>query len=390
MDYLDKFEVWLATHRRALWLLFGLATLNLICFALWFGFHPNNDTDSYIISIEYFRGQTDQLFPNRYLNPFYSLVGATVLRWLSPPMVLIVLNIIFYYGLVGLTYDLIKRVFQKASIGLITATTIMAGYPLLRYGLTQVQDIGGYFWFLLTLYAGWRWFENHQTRWLFIGSLAISGGLLTKESGAMGALFFAALIAMSKLSWRAKFVRLCAVASIAAVTLGINMWRGHLVDYSSLQWFIDNWKVYGPTNYNLFKWAGVNITTYNLVWPFAAAGAYLLFLKKQWLTPQVKAYFLAALIPSLSYFAWPLFIGRTVYISAWLIVPLAAVAVVQLLKKRWWLGVLAWAALIIVPYVLQETLRYVHFFQIFDICHYQVRCSWNYFWDNRHTFSETL
>ena len=98
MDYLDKFEHWLAEHRRALWLLFALATLNLVCFALWFGFHPNNDTDSYLISMEYFRGQTDEVYPNRYLNPFYSIVGATVLRWLSPPMVLIVLNIIFYYG----------------------------------------------------------------------------------------------------------------------------------------------------------------------------------------------------------------------------------------------------------------------------------------------------
>lgn len=390
MEYLDKFEQLLSIRRRAWFFLGCFSVANLFLFWWLFGFHPNNDTDSYIISIEYFRGQNTQLFPNRYLNPFYSLVGATILRWLSPPMVLIVLNIIFYFGLTVLTYDLFRRVFSSRAVGIAATSVLITGYPLLRYGLTQVQDIGGYFWFVLTLYAGWRWHEEDKTKWLLLGSAAISGGLLTKESGAMGALFFAVLIILSSLSIPEKLKRLSIVASIASVTLLINIWRGHLVGYSSLQWFIDNWKVYGPGNYNFFKWFGVNVTTYNATWLFAIAGTWLLAVKKQWLSPSVKLYFLAVFIPSLSYFAWPLFIGRTVFISAWLITPLAALTIVWLLRRNWILGAAAWLLILSMPYILQELFRYVHFFQIFDICHYQIRCSWNFFWENRHTFSEIL
>jgi 4-amino-4-deoxy-L-arabinose transferase-like glycosyltransferase len=388
MGFLDKL---LSKERWGVGLVTLIALANLLVFWQMFGFHENNDTDSYITAINFFRGAPGgEMYPNRYLNPFYSVIGATLLRFVEPATSIIILNIAFYFGMVLLTYGLIRRVFESRLVGLISATILMTGYPLLRYGLTQVQDIGGYFWFVLVLYSGWRWYEDKKSAWLILGSVAISGGLLTKESGAMGALFFGALILLSALSLKEKAKKLAIVSSLAFVTLVINQWRGQEIGYSSLRWLLDNWVVYADSNYTFFKWVGVNATTYNLAWLLVLVAVVALLKKKITLSANAKTYFLAVVVPSLSYFAWPLFIGRTVFISAWLIVPVAALGIEYVLRRQVVLGYIVWALVLVSPYALQNTLRYAHVFHIWDICHKDISCSWNYFWDNRHTFSETM
>ncbi len=390
---IERLNSWLAKPYVAVKVLLALATLNLIIFAWMFGFHPNNDTDSYILTIEFFRGEQADFHPNRYLNPLYPVVGATLLRFLSPANTMVVMNIAFYYAIVLLTYGLFRRVFRNLLVGLVSALMVATAYPMLRYGLTQVQDIGAYCWFVATLYVAWRWFtEGYDRRWLLLGGVAVSFGLLTKESGAMAAIAFGILILFSKQSWKEKACSIGIVALLPAITIVVNAFRGHEIGVSSLDWYKDNWKVYGPTNYNLFKWVGVNGTAFNLVWPFSALGAYWLIKKRALLPPEVKYYFVAALIPSLSYLSWPIFIGRTVFIAAWFLIPLAAYAVVCLLenKRTLVLGVIALLALLTTPYILQSTLRYAHVFQIMDICKNNIWCAWNYFWDNRNSFSKTM
>lgn len=390
INYLNNI---LAKPRAAIKILMVLATLNLIIFAGLFGFHPNNDTDSFILTIEFFRGEQADFHPNRYLSPFYPVVGATLLRFLSPAGSMIVLNIAFYYGIALLTYGLFRRVFHSALVGLVGTLIIITGYPMLRYGLTQLQDIGAYFWFVATLYVAWRWFtEGYDKRWLLFGGVAVSFGLLTKESGAMAAIAFGLLILFSKRSWKEKALAIGLVAFLPFITLLVNSFRGQEIGVSSLDWYKDNWKVYGPTNFNVFKWVGVNGSAFNLVWPLALLGVYWFIKKQRVLPPEAKYYFLAALIPSLSYLTWPIFIGRTVFISAWLLVPLAAYAISCLLENKQTLvfGVLALLAALVVPYVLQSTLRYAHVFQILDICKNNIGCAWDYFWNNRGGFSKTM
>lgn len=390
MEYLKKV---LANPRSALLLLLALGTLNLILFAYLFGFHPNNDTDSFILSIEFFRGEQADFHPNRYLNPFYPVVSATILRFLSPAHSMITMNIAFYYGILFLTYGLFRRVFNNTIVGLVSALLIITAYPMLRYGLTQLQDIGAYCWFVATLYVAWRWFtEGYDRRWLLLGGVAVSFGLLTKESGAMAAIAFGLLILFSKQTWKEKVISIGTVAFLPLITLLINSFRGHEIGVSSLDWYKDNWKVYGPTNYNLYKWIGVNGSAFNLIWPLSVLGLYWFIRKQRELPPEAKYYFIAALIPSLSYFTWPIFIGRTVFISAWLLMPLAAYAITCLLenKRTYIFGAIVLAIALSAPYILQSTLRYAHVFQIMDICHKDLSCSWDYFWANRHTFSKEL
>ena len=76
------------------------------------------------------------------------------------------------------------------------------------------------------------------------------------------------------------------------------------------------------------RWLGVNATTFNVAWIFSVSRSFS-FSEKWILPPGAMRYLLAVIPSSLSYFAWPLFIGRTVFIAAWLVIPLAAYGLVR-------------------------------------------------------------
>jgi|GEM_PF-2296846 hypothetical protein len=386
MDYLNS----LKNHKNALIVLVLFVVIFLVVFKFIFGFHPNNDTEGYIYSIQFFRGEFPDIYPNRYLNPFYPLIAAKVLFFLPPASSLIVLNMVFYCGIAFLSYDLFRRVFRNTVIGLISSILIVSSYPMVRYALTQVQDMGGYFWFIATIYASWRWYEDRHWQWITIAGICTAFGLLTKESGAMGALFFGVLVLLEITSLKNKLWSFTQFSIWPFVTLLINRMRGYDVGYNSYQWLVDNWRIYAEQNYTLFKWLGVNISTYNVILPFFLIGLYLIFKARNTPDKNINLFLFASIPAGISYFAWPLFIGRTVFISAWLVIPIAVYGGFTLVNSGGTKRLIVIAGLVLAllfPTTLQYTLRYAHVFKIYDDCNKKIVCSWNYFWANRENIS---
>lgn len=387
MSLVNWFKSLNTKHLR--WLMLA-ATVQLLVFWVLFGFHPNNDTESFVWTIERFRGLDSPFHPNRYLNPFYPILGATLLRWLPPAMVLVVSNILFYYGLVLATFGLLRRVWKSNFIGITSAMVVATAYPMVRYGLTQVQDIGGWFWFVFILYLAWRWREEKKDIWLWGIGLAVSMGMLTKESGAMGALFTAGVVLTAGISWKDRIIAGFKSGSIPLVTLLVNQWYGAtVVGYTSREWFIFNWNTFYERDYTLLKWFGVNATAFNVIWPLFLLGLWYLWRQRATLSIEIKQYLLFVLPGSLSYFAWPLFVGRTVFISAWLIIPIAMFAVEKMHHWRKWLGISVLAVCLVLPSILQYVIQYAPLFVIMDQCQNNVWCAWKFFWANWANFSRS-
>jgi hypothetical protein len=87
-----------------------------------------------------------------------------------------------------------------------------------------------------------------------------------------------------------------------------------------------------------------------------------------------------------------MFIARTVFISAWLFVPIAGYGIYSIYAKGRWFKHLAVGMVVlavITPYVIQSTLRYATLFTIMNLCKNNIPCTWNYFWKNRTQFSTT-
>lgn len=373
-------------------LLFLLGLINLIIFWGLYGFHPNNDTEGFLSLIEAFRGNPALIYPPRYLNPLYAVWGSKVMFFVSAPQSLIVANIISYFGILFLMYGLVRRVFKNNYIAFISSLIMITTYPMIRYLLTQVQDIGAYFWFTLTLYAGWRWWEEGRKKsWLLLGSVAVSFGLLTKESGAMGALFVGMLFLLSKISWKEKFISFLQFSAFPFLTLVINYFRSKDVNFNSLDWFMREWKFDRIINFKFTTWFGVNTNTFNFLWLLIFIGLYLIIKNWKTIDQNIRVYIIAVFIPAFSYFAWPVYISRTIIISGWLFIPIASYAIYaiyskgQLYKK---LALVILAVAMIAPYVLQSTIRYAHLPAIIYNCNNNIICAWNYFWNNRDTFSK--
>ena len=376
-------------HRRNLIILFVITVLHLVVYSQVYGFRPNNDTDSFIYTIELFRGTGTELHPPRYLNPFYPLLGSTMLSGVSPARSIIILNCIFYVGLILLTYDLVRRVFRRNDAGFYAALLVLTSYAILRYGLTQVQDIGGYFWFLATIYAGWRWWQDSDRRWLVLGGLATAFGILTKESGAMGALFVGILlIARNYKTIKKGLIDFCIFAAAPAITMLVNSVRSHDVAFNSFDWFLFNWKQFAATDYTLFRWFSINASTFNFLWILVMVGLYWVIKNRRALPSDVKIFLVAIIPSSLSYFAWSLFISRTVFVSAWLFIAIAVYGLVILYDKGYrYLASTLLLIAVITPYILQSSIGYTPLFVIIEQkCHYKIGCSIQSFRESRKNF----
>ncbi len=382
-------------RERPAFSLFVLALVALAVHLQLFGFHPNNDTEQFIDVIHAFRGVADApLHLNRYLNPLYPVLSVTLLRGFSPEGVMLVMNVLFYLGTVMLSYGLVRRVFQSQFVGFVSGLFITTAYAMVRYNLTQVWDIGGYFFFALSLYACWRWYneEPHRDLWLYLGGAAVGFGMLVKESGAMGALFMAWLLLLAPISWARRIRAFLLFSVLPFVTLVSNQLRGHEAGFSSRDWLMYNWDVYRYA-YTPIKWAGVNATSFHWLWPVFLIAVFFLIRKWREWPLAVRVYSIAIIAPGISYFAWPIFISRTVFISAWIIIPLVAWQL-----SRWYAAakrpihrglVIAYIVLVaITPFALQHTLRYARLFDILESCNRNPICFWDTFWENRETYSK--
>jgi hypothetical protein len=343
-----------------------------------FGFRENNDTSSFVDTITFFQQTGDIIDPNRYLNPFYGIVGAYLFPFLSAVSVLLVVNYISYLVILLSSYGLFRRVFGNVTSAWVGAVTFVTSYASIRYGLTQVQDIAAFAFLSLTLYAGWRWYESRKNIWLFAGSVCVAFGMLVKESGAMGALFVGCLFLYAYRHRLLKAVQSVLLFSILpALVIFINSVRGADFTFSSADWFILNWERYAEENYTLVKWIGINATTFNVLWVFSLLGLYVLIKKWKHIDENIRLFIIAVLPVSASYFAWPLFMSRTVYIASWSFAALTILGVQFITKdfsKKYLLGVSIFA-IIITPYILQLTIGYVPLFLILDQCNYSAVCS---------------
>ena len=384
-DYID-------IHKRNLIILVILVFIQLFLYSQLYGFRVNNDTDSFIMSFQFFRGNGTDIHPPRYLNPFYPLVGSTIFAFLSPEHALIMTNIIFYFGLVLLTYDLIRRVLKNNAIGFLSAVMVMTSYALIRYGLTQVQDIGGYFWFLLTIYCGWRWWEGDDRKWLIVGGIATAFGILTKESGAMGSLFVGLiLIAKNWKNLKSLFLNFLLFSIWPAGTLLINWFRGRDVQYNSMQWLVYNWQTYKAYNFTFFKWVSINLSTFNVAWIAVFVGLYFLYKNRKNIDNNLRLFLLVVIPSSLSYFGWSLFISRTVFVSAWLVLPIAAYGIYELYNAGYKKISMTLSVLIIVaPYFLQSLIGYTPLFVIIERCDYKIECSFKTFVKSRYHYTNFI
>ena len=147
----------------------------------------------------------------------------------------------------------------------------------------------------------------------------------------MGSLFVGLiLIAKNWKNLKSLFLNFLLFSIWPAGTLLINWFRGRDVQYNSMQWLVYNWQTYKAYNFTFFKWVSINLSTFNVAWIAVFVGLYFLYKNRKNIDNNLRLFLLVVIPSSLSYFGWSLFISRTVFVSAWLVLPIAAYGIYEL------------------------------------------------------------
>ncbi|MDD5438202.1 MAG: glycosyltransferase family 39 protein [Patescibacteria group bacterium] len=282
------------------------------------------DTRSYVDMIRFYSGKGAPQDPAallsmqaRLLKPVYGYAGAAISPWLSPENSILILNLIFYFGIVALLFLLFRELSFTDGYAALGTLWFITAYPVLKYCFALLTDLGGYFFAVLTILMFIRAVKK-QRLWIFLLAGLLSGlGFATKETGGMGMLFGALyLLANYKQIGLKKTLIYFLVSFVPFAAIGIlAQYQASIISgYSFLNWLGSNEQTYKR---NLISFLGTMLSAFNLLWVFFVYG---LFHWKRW---QNRKAFLCLIPPGLTVLAWPVFISRILFFQFIFIFPIA-------------------------------------------------------------------
>ena len=303
----------------------------LACVYLQPVFDIAGDAPSYLEAMRVLNGmpEPEHFTPNRLLTTPGMVGVVAALGWLVGEtqagymIVWFLVNSLFFFGLGFASYFLFCRVLNDRPASILATLFVMANYDVLVFGLNYLTDIGGWFFFALSLLFLFQAIESgeDERRNIWYAALAAGVGVLFKEYA-----FFAFVPLGIFLLYRygrepMALIRrslpiLVALLPMLAVHAGVYLTYG----YTYLDWYAMNREVYGFENWfeNAIKSYGIVMS---VLAPIALIGL-VLFVRQMRLTFDAKrTLFVAAMaLPGLAVFLWPSITQRLVFLS----VPFAA------------------------------------------------------------------
>ena len=250
------------------------------------------------------------------------------------------LNSIFYV-LIGLIFYLILEIlFKNKRTAFIGTLFLVTNYGIVVSGLSFLVDIGGWFFYLLSLYFLLLYVDgdenNRQNKWLLLSSLSVGLGGLMKEFGFLGFIAIFLFVIYENYPDILKILKkifLPIVISFSpALLLFICIYfRFH---YSYLDWFGENIAkaVYASRIVEYIKSLG---SLFNLLSFFVLGGLYYFFKERQSLVEKKYYQFIIFVcLSSLPAFIWPAITQRILFI----LVPSATIIACFCIKKldKYW------------------------------------------------------
>lgn len=319
--------------------LVGLSLL-FVCFR-----GPNilGDTPSYIQAIHVLEGQpipTD-FIPNRLLTTFGGLevmrllsvvFGGIYPAWFFINLALYILSAIVFF-------KLLEHLFDSGPVAYLGALFLAGNYGYFIFGLNYLLDIGGWAFYIFSIYFLYRYSKSHKTSDIIWSAAMVGIGGLFKEYAFLGAVAIAVyLVIENRRAWKTLVLRGLHTGIIALLPIII------LYIY-----------IYNHFGYTYLDWLGFNSGYYTyhsrIVEYVKAFGSLLNFLafmviggvwilKKRWneIGGEVRLFVCSILVSFLPIFFWPAITQRIITIT----VPCMVIISCFFFKKyetRWFLFV---------------------------------------------------
>lgn len=188
-----------------------------------------------------------------------------------------VLNAVVFVGMGMFFYSLLIRMFKEQEVAFLGSLFFMANYAPISFGLAYMMDIGGWFFYVASLYFSYLYLENDEgggDRWLYLSSLMIGIGGLYKEYAFVAyVIVFGLLVFKNWKNWKQIIWKTILSLLLALGPFGVmNIYTYfNFHGYTYLDWFLYNQNTYTYQNrvVEFIKSFGY---IYNVAWPLFLAG----------------------------------------------------------------------------------------------------------------------
>lgn len=285
----------------------------------------SGETKDFVPTAQYIFNDGGVFLGHRYLKPLAPIGIGLIAKTFNTDYYFATLieAQIGYFALILAVFWFGLEFFKSTKKAVLLSVLVMSTYPILRYGLEPLTESGIWAFYFGALAATLRWSSSLRTRWLWMASILLLGGILWKEYAALAGIIFGLVILTHQtLSIKGKIHAVLQGLFLTLLPWGI--------------WQLHEYKVYG---YTYLDWlaAGTNTVAYSSTYfPLAVIKSFFMLLtlawifvltawwKKKEITPAMWRFLLLMLIPSFGFLAWG-YVSSRLFFS---LVPLVALIAV--------------------------------------------------------------
>ena len=313
---------------------------------------PNGDGPSYLKAMEVLKsGAPPDFVPNRILTTalglwvitfISSIVGSVVSGWF-------VWNLSLYFLLAVAFYNLVARLFEDEKVALLSTLFLASNYAMANFGLGFFMDIGGWAFYIFSIYFLFLYSETKSRKMLLLSALMVGVGGLFKEYAFLGAIPIFCYLVYEHFPSPKKIIRsgLLPAAIVLVPTFVLHFYVYQKFGYTYLDWLSSNqdYYVYASRISEYIKSLGslVNLLALPFIfglYHFIKNGVEIMPEKKN------KVFVLSLFVSILPIFFWPAITQRILFIIVPFLITLSAFAFKRY-QKHWYVFLI-----LLIPYIL--------------------------------------
>ncbi|MBI2625254.1 MAG: glycosyltransferase family 39 protein [Candidatus Nealsonbacteria bacterium] len=282
-------------------LIFALFNAGAIFFI--FGAQKYGDSQDYIEVINWFRGEPSQITPWRLLRPLGPLMAAPF-EFLGKGSGLVLENIIFYLLSAILIFKITELIYGFRRQALFASIFFVTATPVIEFGLSYLVDMGGWFFYLLSIYLTLLYFKNKNERLIAINGLLSGIGVFMKETAGLGVIFFGLMVLFSgSLNIKEKIFKIARFGAFFLVPFAlIQVLIFRYFHITFLDWYLMGTSRFGEGLLLVFlRYLGQLFRVLGALWPLVLIGIWQELREKN--LERIKI-FLALIPSSFSFLLW--------------------------------------------------------------------------------------
>lgn len=261
---------------------------------------------------------------------FSVIFSSDIVGWLVWDTILFfAINIVFYWLLV--------RVFRSHRVAFVGGLFLAGNYSMLAHGLAPFMDIGGWFFYVLSIFFLYRYIESGRYRDIVLSALAVAIGGLFKENALVAAIPIAGILIYE--DWRAPMRFLARSVPLGLMVIIPLVIQHTLIyinyGYTYLVWVQFTKDAYGYSSRTL-EYVKSFGSLFTFLAPISLAGA-IAFLRRSAAFPldaKRRIFIISVLVSSIPAVAWLAITQRVLF----MVIPgsiLVACVFIQRYERYW-------------------------------------------------------